>query len=394
MKPLVNLKVLDFTVGSAYPSLMLSDYGAVVIKVEKPGEGDTTRKMGPQINGEGIYQAYLNRGKKSITLDIYTAEGQELVRKLVKEVDAVIENFPTGTMESLGLGYEDMEKINPRIVYGSLTGWGTKGEWKDYPAVDLLVQAKTGFLDFTGFPEKPSVIGYPISEFYAANYLAAGVNAAYNYACETGIGQKVEVNMWESLISAHEDKLLSHFITNERIRRIGNSYPTVNPSDVYRCKDGFFALSVGVDKHWQRFCEEIGWDDLYAVERWKVDPERSENYFGDLEVVLRERFLTVTMDEADMACRRGGVPGGPVNSVEDLFKSEQVKAREMILEVEDERFGKTLQLGKNKKFHDDNEHDNEIEGSPVLGSYNTEVYEGMLHLSQDEIAGLKSKGVI
>lgn len=394
MKPLTSMKVLDLTVGNGYPTLMLADYGATVVKVEAPNGGDTTRYMGPKKDGEGVYQAYLNRGKKSITLDITTADGQDLIRKLAKEMDVVIENFKDGTMETYGLGYEELEKINPKLIYGVLTGWGSKGEWKDYPAIDLLIQAKTGFLDFTGFPEKPSVIGFPLSEHYSANYLAAGVVAAYNYACETGIGQKVEVNMWESLLSAHEDKLLSHFIVNDKIRRLGNSYPTVNPSDIYKCKDGYFALSVGVDKHWKRLCEEMGWDDLYAVERWKVDPERSENYFGDLENVLKERYLTVTMEEADMACRRAGVPGGPVNSIEDLYKSEQVGVREMLIDVEDERFGKTRQLGKNKKFHDENEHDNELVGSPVLGADNKAVYSDLLHLSDNEMDSLKAKAVI
>ena len=395
MNPLVGMKVLDLTDGNGYVTVMLADYGAEVVKIERPGVGDSNRKLGPQKDGEGIYQPYYNRGKKSVTLDLEQPEGREILRKMVPNFDVVVENMPLGKMESLGLGYEELEKLNPKLVYGSITGWGTKGPWKDYPAVDLLVQAKTGFISFTGFPEKPSVIGYPVAVFYAANYLAAGIVAACTYAEETGIGQKVEVSLWESLLSVHEDKLLTHFIVNDSIKRIGNSYPTVQPTETYKCKDGWFSLSVGTDKHWADLCREMGWNDLAEVERYKYDPDRSMKYYwGDLEVELKKRYAEVTLEEADMGCRRAMVPGGPVNTIKELLVDEQVAVHKMLLEVDDPRYGKILQLGKNKKYHQDNEHDDELKPAPTLGQNNDEIFIGLLGMSEAELSALKAKNVI
>ena len=394
MNPIAGMRVLDLTDGNGYPTVILADYGAEVVKVEKPGVGDSNRRLGPQKDGEGIFQTYYNRGKKSITLDITTAEGQQLLRELVKHFDVLVENFPPETMESYGLGYEELEKIQPKLIYGSLTGWGKKGPLKDYPAIDLLVQAKTGFMSFTGLPEKPTRIGFPISVFYAANYLAAGIVAAYDYADQTGIGQKVEVNLWECLMSVHDDKLVTHFIANEPIQRIGNSFPTVNPQDTFRCKDGWFALSVGTDKHWADLCREMGWDDLGAVERYKHDPDRSMKYYwGDLELEMKKHYAEATLEEADMACRRAMVPGGPVNTIKELLTDEQVAVHNMLIEVDDKRFGKTMQIGRNKKFGDVSE-EPPIQGSCALGEHNDEIFAGLLNLDQARIAALKEAGVI
>lgn len=396
MKPLIGLKVLDLTDGNPYIGSMFADYGAEVVKIEKPGAGDTIRRRGAGETGqEGIYQAYYNRAKKSMTIDLTKPQGQEIVRRLVPHFDMLCANAAEEKLAELGLGYETLKALNPRLVYGVLTPFGEEGPWKDLPDYDLIVMARSGLLDKTGFPEKPTRIGFPLGYYYGSWHLTGGMLAAWLKAQETGEGQKVSTSSWQAVMSVDDTFAQCLIGMNELPKRIGNGFPTTNPTDTFKCKNGWFALSIGSDQQWWAFSKEAGRNDWIEDPRYSHDPVRSmENYFGDLDQQLRDYFATITIEEADAICRAAMVPGGPCNTVNELVNDEQVKVREMILPVRDPRIGETLQIGKPAKFLRDNEHDNDIEPAPALGEHTVSLLEQVLNLSGTEIETLKKDAVI
>ncbi len=395
MKPLRSLKVLDLTDGNPYIGSMFADYGAEVLKIETPGQGDSIRKRGAGAGEhEGIYQAYYNRGKESMTLNLTDPRGQEILKRLVPLYDMLAVNKAEEEMRALGLGYEELKAINPRLIYGVLTPFGEEGPWKDLPDYDLLIMARTGLLEKTGMPEKPTKFGFPLGYLYSSWHLTAGMLAAYLKAQETGEGQKVSTSTWHTMMELDDTFAECLLGMNTLPKRIGNGFPTTNPTDTFRCKDGWFSLSIGSDQQWIAFARTAGRDDWAEDPRYAHDPARSmENYFGDLDQQLRDYFATITIGEADRICREAMVPGGPCNTVRELVEDEQVADRQMLLHVEDVRLGDTLQIGKPAKFLRDDEHDNEITSAPVLGADNERILT-QLQIPSDEIEDLRAKGVI
>lgn len=396
MKPLCSLKVLDLTDGNPYTGSMFSDYGATVLKVEKPKDGDKMRKRGLSLEdeGEGIYQAYYNRGKKSMTLDIYNSKGQEIVKRLIPEFDMLVVNMTEEKMKDLGLGFEDLKKLNSKLIYGVLTPYGETGPWKDMPDYDFLINSRSGLQEKTGFPEKPTKFGFPLGYIYSSWHLSAGMLAAYLKMQSTGEGMKVSVSVWHTLFSLDDTFVEGLLGMNALPKRIGNGFPTTNPTDTFKCKNGWFSLSIGSDVQWISFATCAGREDWATDPRYAHDPARSmENYFGDLDQQLRDYFASITIEEADQICRDAMVPGGPCNTVSELVHDEQVADREMLLHIMDDKLGDTLQKGKPAKFSRDNESDNEIEAAPALGEA-TIAYLKELHMQQEEIDSLKAAGII
>lgn len=395
MKPLCSLKVLDLTDGNPYTGSMFADYGAEVLKIEKPLEGDSIRKRGAKKeDGEGIYQAFYNRGKKSMTLDIHKAEGQEILRRLASMFDMLIVNKKEEDMKALGLGFEDLKKQNPKLIYGVLTPYGESGPWKDMPDYDLLINSRSGLQEKTGFPEKPTKFGFPLGYIYASWHLSAGMMAAYLRMQVTGEGMKVSVSVWHTLMSLDDTFVEGLLGMNALPKRIGNGFPTTNPTDTFQCKNGWFSLSIGSDAQWLSFAECAGRKDWVEDPRYAHDPARSmENYFGDLDQQLRDYFATITIEEADRICREAMVPGGPCNTVMELVHDEQVADRQMLIHVSDKKLGDTLQLGKAAKFSWDAKEDMAMDSAPLLGE-DTETYLAKLRVGQDELARMKAEGVI
>lgn len=395
MKPLRSLKVLDLTDGNPYAGSMLADYGAQVLKIETPGCGDSIRRRGAKPGeAQEIYAAFYNRSKRSMTLDLTRPAGQELLRRLVPQYDMLVVNRPEADLEPLGLGYEALRALNPKLIYGVLTPFGEEGPWKDLPDYDLLVMARSGLLEKTGMPEKPTRIGSPLSYYYGAWHLTAGMLAAYLDAQQTGEGRKVSCSCWQAICSIDDTYVQGLQGLNVLPKRIGNGFPTTNPTDTFRCKNGWFAISIGSDAQWLAFAAGAGRDDWGEGTVYAHDPDRSmKHYFGDLDQQLRDYFLTITIEEADQICRNAMVPGGPCNTVKELMTDEQVAAREMLLEVDDPVCGKVKQLGKPAKFLRDNENDNEITPAPALGA-DTGAVLTALGLSESEQAALRADGVV
>lgn len=395
MKPLLSLRVLDLTDGNPYIGSMFADYGAEVLKIETPGVGDSIRRRGAAAGeAEGIYQAYYNRGKKSMTLDLTKPAGQEIIKRLIPQYDMFVVNVAEEKMAELGLDYASLKALNSKLVYGVLTPFGEDGPWKDLPDYDLLIMARTGLLEKTGFPEKPTRFGFPLGYYYSSWHLTAGMLAAYLKVQETGEGQKVSTSTWHTMMSLDDTFAECMLAMNTLPKRLGNGFPTTNPTDTFKCKNGWFALSIGSDQQWIAFARAAGRDDWAEDPRYAHDPARSmDNYFGDLDQQLRDYFETITIEEADRICQEAMAPGGPCNTVQELVTDEQVAVREMLLHLNDPKLGDTLQLGKPAKFLRDNENDNELVAAPALGADTAAVLEG-LGMTQAEADALKADGVI
>lgn len=390
MKPLVSLKVLDLTDGNPYPGSMFADYGAEVLKIEAPGRGDSIRRRGVAVGeAAGPYEAYYTRGQKSMTLDLEQPAGQEILKRLVPGYDVLVVNRPEENMKALGLGYAELKALNPKLVYGVLTPFGEEGPWKDLPDYDLLVMARTGLLEKTGFPERPTKFGFPLGYYYAGWQLVGGMLAAYLKAQETGEGMKVSTSTWHTMMSLDDTFAECLLALNTLPKRLGNGFPTTNPTDTFKCKNGWFALSIGSDAQWLAFAAGAGRDDWGEGTVYAHDPDRSmKHYFGDLDQQLRDYFATITIEEADQICRAAMVPGGPCNTVKELVSDEQVEARQMLLRVDG-----ALQLGKPAKFLRDDENDNEIAPASPLGGDTLPVLE-RLGLPAEQIDALRAGSVI
>lgn len=392
MLPLKGVRVLDLTAVNGFAAMELADYGAEVIKVERPKGGDAVRFYPPFKDDVSLYHAFMDRGKKSITLDLKTEEGKEILKELVKTADVLIENFKVGTMEKMGLGYDVLSQINPKLVYGALTSYGSTGPEKDYIAYDVAVQAKAGIMDITGFTEgKPTKVGAYIGDHYSCTYLCAAIGMALYHARATGQGQKVETSMFEALVSILEDKF-AICDCEGCATRTGNAHPSINPYDVVRCKDGYVALGISTDDQWSKFCMEFGKPEWVEDPKYANNAQRGLHYFGDLRDKL-ENYLVenFTKAEIDDKCAKIKVPAAGCNTIEEAINQEQIKVRDMIVTVNDQRIGEIKTVGKIIKFHDENK-DIDFKSAPILGQNNDEIYGEIL--SPEKIAELKEKKII
>lgn len=327
-------------------------------------------------------------------MDITKSAGVEIIKRLVPQFDMLLVNKSEARMKEIGLGYEELKKENKKLIYGVLTPYGETGPWKDMPDYDLLINSRSGLQEKTGFPEKPTKFGFPLGYIYSGWHLSAGMMAAYLKAQETGEGMKVSVSTWHTLVSLDDTFVEGLLGMNALPKRIGNGFPTTNPTDTFKCKDGWFSLSIGSDAQWISFAKCAGRNDWAEDPRYAHDPARSmENYFGDLDQQLRDYFATITINEADMICREAMVPGGPCNTFRELVKDEQVADRHMIIKVKDSADNDTLQIGKAAKFSRDNEADDEIAPAPALGADTKKVLAD-LGMTQEEMDQMRTNGVI
>lgn len=392
MLPLKGVKVLDLTSVLGFATMELADYGADVLKVERPKVGDGVRSYPPFKEGVSLYQVFMDRGKKSISLNTRSEEGKAILKELVKDADVLVENFKVGTMEKLGLSYDVLKEINPKLVYAELTAYGSTGPCKDWIGFDITIQAKSGVMDITGMPDgAPTRVGAYLGDHYSCTYLCSAIMMALYHARATGVGQKVEVSMFEALFSATEDRVAIYDFSNKNTTRSGNSHPAINPYDLLPCKDGYYGLGVSTDAQWIRFCEAFG------VAEWGNDPKYCENkargahYFGDLRDKLVDLMSNYTKAEMDERCCAARVPGAPCNSIEETMEMDQLKERQMLVDIEDERIGKLNTVGKIIKFHD-SDPALPTKGAPALGQNNDEVYGSMF--SKEKIEQLEQDDVI
>lgn len=388
MQPLKGIRILDLTTINPFTDTEFSDYGAEVIKVERPGSGDTIRDYPPFIDGISAYHCYTDRGKKSITLNLKEDAGKEILKKLVKDADVLVENFKNGTMEKMGLGYDVLSEINPALVYGKLSSYGSVGPQKDYIAYDIAVQAQSGIMDATGDPEgEPSRVGCYVSDHLSCTYLGTAIVMALYHAKKTGHGQRVEVSMLDSVVSVMGEKVAA-LNCGGNASRTGHLHDSYAPYDILPCENGWVALAVTEDAQWAAFCKEFGreeWAQTYAG-----NEQRRAAYLETLRPQLVELLSQVTREDFDSRCASAGVPAGPVNTMEEAIENEHLKVRNMMPTVKDQRVGDVLTVGKVIRYN--GESGDAFTTAPLLGQNNEEILGA--YYSAEELAKFQSDGVI
>jgi CoA:oxalate CoA-transferase len=394
--PLTGLTVLDLTwvLAGPFASMVLCDLGAEVIKVERPPYGDVARTTGPYIGDWSTYFFSINRGKKSICLDLRKREGKELFLRLVEHADVVMENFTPGTMDGLGLGYKALSARNPRLIYAATSGFGQTGPDRNRPALDIIVQGMGGIMSITGEPDGPPVRpGISQGDITAGLYTAIGILATLQERERSGKGQMLDISMLDCQIAILENAFARYFATGEVPKPIGTRHPLATPFQAFPTKDGWIvvALSWGVENQWELFCATIGRPDLIGDPRFETPGLRTRNH-GALEPMLKEALRQKTTSEWLREFDAIGLPCGPLNDIPHAAEQPQVKAREMLVDVEHPdgfklRIADTpVRLGRTPGG---------IQGPPpALGEHTDEVLEGVLGLSEAEIASLREAEVV
>ncbi len=391
---LSGLRIIDLTRVLAGPfcTMMLADMGAEVIKVEEPGKGDDSRHFAPFRNGESAYYMNLNRNKKGVTLNL-KGKGRGIFLELVKTADVVIENYRPGTMDKLGLGYETLKAINPRLVYGAVSGFGDTGPYRLRPGYDIIGQAMGGLMSTTGWPGgEPTRSGTAMSDVLAGLSVTIGILAALRHRDQTGEGQKVDVALVDSVVASLEI-ITQIYLTDGRMpERIGNRYESCYPYDSFRASDGSVVIGAANDKLWHLVCQVIERTDLQTDERFDTNAKRVQRH-GDIKPLIEEWTSRHSVDEVVDKMLAAGVPSAPINTIDRLVKDPHIaKARQMFVDIEHPKAGRMTLTGAHIKLTATPP--SIRTPSPELGQHNAEVYGALLGLSEADVAQLRAEGVV
>ena len=371
--------------------MLLADLGAEIIKIEQPEKGDDSRAYGPYKNGESAYFMSLNRNKESITLNLKAPEGKEILKELVKKVDVLVENFRPGTMEKLGLGYDVLKEINPRLIYASSTGYGQTGPYSQRAAYDAVVQAMGGIMSITGQVDGvPTRVGTSIGDITAGLFCAIGILTALHERERSGLGQMVDVAMLDCQVAILENAISRYEFTGEIPHPIGNRHPSIVPFESFETLTSPIIVAAGNDRLWSTLCELMELD-IASDPRFNNNLQRNENYVF-LRPILAEKFMTKSAEEWQQMFDEAGIPSGPINTVDKVVKNEQVVAREMILEVEHPIAGTTRIPGIPIKLS--RTPGGIRKAAPVLGAETEKILSQYLGLTSDQVAELRKKQVI
>jgi formyl-CoA transferase len=351
--PLADIRVLDLTrvLAGPYCTMYLGDLGAEVVKVEQPGVGDDTRGWGPPFaGGESAYFLCVNRNKKSITIDLKSADGIALVRQLADRADVLIENFRPGAMDRLGLGEKDLRATNPRLIYASLSGFGADGPMADIPGYDLIVQAWGGLMSVTGTAESgPLKVGVAIIDLVAGLMLGKAIVAALYAREKIGVGQKIDTSLLEAEVAALINAGSNYLVSGKVPGRWGNAHPTIVPYQSFQTSDSFLVLGAASKGIWQRLCPALGRADLANDSRFAKNANRVENR-DELVAILAEIFRTRTTAEWIAALNRAEVPCAPIQTIDQVFAAPQVQHRNMLVEIDHPTAGRLKMAGIPVKF--------------------------------------------
>ncbi|MBR5741807.1 MAG: CoA transferase [Firmicutes bacterium] len=394
-KALEGLKVLDFTKVLAGPSscALLADFGADVIKVEVPGKGDDSRTYGPLVNGESVYYMNVNRGKRGITLDLKSEKGREIFLKLVQWADVFVESNRPGTMDKLGLGYDVLSKVNPRLIYGSISGFGATGPYAMRPGYDIIAQAMGGMMSITGQQgDPPTRSGNALGDVLAGMNMVIGILLALEARERSGRGQRVDISLTDSIIASLEQAWQRYFVLGKVPTRHGNSYDAVAPYDSFEAKDGYAVIGCGNQRLFEILCRDLlKKPELIDDPRFATNILRVENNLA-LKEIIEEWTRTETVADITDRCLAAGIAAGPILDVTQISKDEHfTKARAMWSDVEHPVSG-TVRLNNTPiKL---SESGGEIRSAgPLLGQHNEEVLTE-LGYTAEEIARFKADGVL
>ena len=392
--PLKGIRVLDLTriLAGPYATMILRDLGAEVVKIEQLGVGDEARDFGPFKNGFSLYFMSVNRGKKSVTLNLKSPRGKELFLELVKGSDILVENFRPGTMEKLGLDYESLKEHHPSLLYAACSGFGQTGPYAMRGAYDMIIQGMGGIISITGEPDRPPVrVGTSIGDITSALFTAIGILSALRHRDQTGEGQLIDVGMLDCQVAILENAMVRYFSTGDIPRPLGRRHPAITPFEIFESADGYVVIAIGNNELWRKFCEHVDRPELIDDERFRTNALRTENH-ESLFPILAETMCRRTTDAWVEALEAIGVPCGPVNTVDKVVNDPQVLARDMIAEVQHDMTGTVQIPGIPIKL---SETPGQIDApAPNLGEHTSEVLTGLLGLGSEEIDQLKRDGIV
>ena len=404
--PLAGIRVLDLSrvLAGPWAGQNLADLGAEVIKIERPGVGDDSRAFGPPwikdaAGGETKDSAYFtaaNRGKKSVTVNLSSVAGQELVRQLAAKSDVLIENYKFGDLHRYGLGYDDLRIINERLIYCSVTGFGQTGPYRERPGYDFMIQGMGGMMSVTGEPDGapgggPQRAGVPIADIITGMYASIAVCAALAHRAQSGKGQHLDLALLDSQVALLAYQNTNYFATGTPPRRIGNLHPNIVPYQPFRASDGEVILACGNDNLYRKFCAAAGCAELASDARFLSNGKRVENRV-ELTRLLGEIFRRRTKREWVELLDAAGVPNGPINDIAQVFAEPQVQARGVKIELEHAAAGKLPMVASPMRFSGTPlEHKL---APPLLGEHTDAVLHGLLGKDVAEIARWRADGVI
>jgi crotonobetainyl-CoA:carnitine CoA-transferase CaiB-like acyl-CoA transferase len=342
--PLDGIKVLELArvLAGPWAGQILSDLGADVIKIERPGQGDETRTWGPPYvegkNGENLSAAYyhaINRGKRSVLADFKNPDDIALVVALIREADVVIENYKTGDLKNYSLDYESVRKINPKIIYCSVTGFGQTGPYAHRPGYDLIIQAMGGIMDITGEPDRePMRTGVAYADVFTGCYSAIAIQAALIARAKTGEGQHIDMSLMDVQTSVLANQALNYLVSGKAPRRMGNAHPNVVPYQAFETSDGYMIIAVGNDGQFRSFCDVLDLPDVRDDPRYASNGKRNENR-ATLIPALMAKTKQRTRNDLLAALEKANVPAGPIRSIDEVFADPQVIARKMRIDLPD-----------------------------------------------------------
>jgi crotonobetainyl-CoA:carnitine CoA-transferase CaiB-like acyl-CoA transferase len=398
---LSHVRVLDLSrvLAGPWASQLLADLGAEVVKIERPGSGDESRGWGPpwlatpggSETRESAYFACANRGKKSVTVDLGKPEGQAIVRRLAERSDVLLENFKVGALPRLGLGWEDLAALNPRLVYCSITGFGQAGPYRNRPGYDFVVQAMGGLMSVTGEPDgEPMKAGVAMTDILTGMYAATAVLAALAHRERSGKGQHVDLALLDVQVATLANLAESYLVTGRPPARLGNAHASIVPYQSFATRDGHVVVAVGNDGQFGRLCEVAGRPELAVDPRFTTNAARVENRAA-LVPILSALLAARSSREWVDALEEAGVPCGPINDLAQVFEDPQVRARGLRVEVPHPLAGKVpvvaspMRLSETPVRHGT---------PPLLGEHTREVLGDVLGMPEAEIEALRRGGIV
>ena len=393
--PLEGIKVLDLSRVLAGPfcCMLLGDMGAEVVKVERTERGDDVRIVGPWVGGESLYFLMMNRNKLGVTLNFRHPEGPSLLKSLVRQADVLVENFRAGTMEKMGCGYEELKKVNPRLIMASISGFGQDGPYKDYTCYDMIAQAMSGHMEMTGDPEGPPMTtGSFLIDYSTALLALVGIMGALRAREHTGLGQRVDVALFDTAASFLVTAIPEYLLFGAKTTRRGNRDRYCAPANLFRAKDGRWVfIAAATDALFPRLLKVMGREEVLQDPRFATNEARMQ-HIEEGEALLEAWVRPQTADEVVAKVRGAGLPCAKVATIEEVVTDPQLKHRGMLVEMDHPAAGRVPMHGLNIHF-------SETPGKirrppPVLGQHNDEVYGRWLNLDASGVARLKAEGVI